>query len=232
MDVTRRRLLRIGTVAMIGAVAGCSGNESDDGNEIATTTSEGGTETTESVATTAGKVATNEPLPAPTKGDADAPVVVESFEDFSCKFCAQFTLEILPQIEEQYIESGDVRYRRHDFPFLDPEWSWKAAHAARAVQDAQGDAKFFEYTDLLYQNYKSYSEDVFAVLATSVDVDPAVVREAVTEGQYQTTLEAEKELGEENGISKTPTVLVNGKQAESPRFADVAAAIESALESE
>lgn len=203
MDVTRRRLLSVGTVATVGALAGCLGGDTTDSEDT---------------------------LPAPVKGDSDAPVTVETFEDFTCKYCKQFSLQILPQIEETYIEPGTVRYIRHDFPFLDPEMSWQTAHAARAVQETQGTAAFYEYVDLLYQNFDSYSIELFGELAASVDADPETVRNAARDERYQSTLEAEKSLGEENDVTKTPTVLVNGDRAESPLFEDVSAAIETQIE--
>lgn len=203
MNLSRRRFLSTGSVVTVGAIAGCLGGGSDESDQT---------------------------LPHPIKGDADAPVTVESFEDFTCKYCRQFTLQILPQIAASYIEPGTVQFIRHDFPFLDEEWSWKTAHAARAVQDTQGDATFYEYVDRLYQNFDSYSIELFGDLAESVGADPETVRTAASEGQYQQTLEAEKALGEEHDVSRTPTVLVNGERSESPLYEDVAAAIEAQLE--
>lgn len=219
MDLTRRRLLQAGSVLTAGLIAGCSGNESADstGTTAPTTTEAEGTAET---------------LPAPSMGDSEAPVIVESFEDFLCKYCAQFSLQIVPQIEAAYIESGEVLYRRHDFPFLDEEWSWKTANAARAVQDTEGDEAFFEFVDRLYADLDSYSLDRFAEVAGTVGAEPETVRNAANEGRYGETLNAEKELGLSHNVTKTPTVLVNGSRPESPRFEDVATAIDAALETE
>ncbi|MDZ7850926.1 MAG: thioredoxin domain-containing protein [Halodesulfurarchaeum sp.] len=168
-------------------------------------------------------------LPAPTKGDPDAPVTVESFEDFTCKYCRLFALDILPKIDSQYIDPGSVKFVRHDYPFLDPEWSFKVANAARAVQDSQGDRAFFEFEQGLYEAFGSYSLETFETLAESVGADPETVRTAAVEDTYRQTLESELELGEEMGVSATPTVFVNGVKAPSPRFRDVASTIEDQL---
>lgn len=171
----------------------------------------------------------SEPLPAPTLGDPDAPVTVESFEDFTCKYCRLFALNIVPQIETEYIENGSVKFVRHDYPFLDPEWSFKTANAARAVQDNQGDEAFFEFERGLYENFDSYSLELFETLAESVGADPQTVRTAAVEDTYRDTLESEIDLGDERGVSGTPTVFVNGVEAPSPRFSDVATTIEEQL---
>ncbi len=221
MNLTRRRLLRASTIPLVGAIAGCNGESSTQ-----TTT----TETT----TTDVEPTTSETLSAPQMGDTDAPVVVESFEDFTCGYCRQFNLEILPQMVEEYIETGDVRFRRRDFPFLDEEWSWKAAHAARAVQEKQGDKAFFEYAHLLYQHFDSYSEDRFADLADQVDVAPEFVRQAVKEERYLGTLEAEKARGNEKNVrdARTPAVFIDGNLVQSEEFWVYANAIETALRAE
>lgn len=202
MELSRRRFLGAGSVAAVGSMAGCLGS---------------------------GLFGGSEPLPAPSLGDADAPVVVESFEDFTCKFCALFSRTILPDIVSTYVDPGTVRFVRHDYPFLDPDWSFKAANAARAVQKAQGDEAFFAYAERLYENYDSYSLDLIGTLAEPLEVDPETVRTAASEGTYRETLEAEIELGDEKGVEGTPTVFVNGEQPESPRYRHVAAAIESQL---
>ncbi|MFW6458491.1 MAG: DsbA family protein [Halodesulfurarchaeum sp.] len=171
----------------------------------------------------------SETLPAPTRGAQDAPVTVESFEDFTCKYCRIFALEILPQLDAEFIEPGSVKFVRHDYPFLDSEWSFKTANAARAVQDNQGDEAFFEFERKLYEAFDSYSLERFESIAESVGADPQPVREAAVEDVYRPTLEAELELGDERGVSGTPTVFVNGVEAPSPRFSDVAATIEDQL---
>lgn len=231
MNMTRRRLLQVGSAATIVTIAGCSSNQAGDANGNGTTTDEPSTTTG---TTTANGQAPAEPLPIPTKGDPDAAVLVEAFEDFTCGYCRNFNLEILPQMETEYIESGDVRFRRRDFPFLDEVWSWKAAHAARAVQEKQGDEAFFEYAHLLYQNLDSYSVDRFADLAEQVGVAPEFVRQAVKEERYRETLEAEKSRGVEQNVGDvgTPAVFIDGDLVQSTEFWEYASAIETALSQE
>ncbi|MFB6086283.1 MAG: DsbA family protein [Halodesulfurarchaeum sp.] len=172
---------------------------------------------------------TSDTLPAPRKGDPDAPVTIESFEDFTCGHCKQFALEVVPDLESRYVEPGTAQYIRHDFPFLDPEWSFKTANAARAVQDTEGDEAFFEFERLLYENFGSYSLELFESLTESISANPETVRSAAVEGTYRPTLEAELELGTKMGVSATPTVFVNGVKAPSPRLRDVVRTVEDQL---
>ncbi|HEX7548162.1 MAG TPA: thioredoxin domain-containing protein, partial [Candidatus Methylomirabilis sp.] len=42
----------------------------------------------------------------PSKGTADAPVVMVDFSDFQCSYCGKFVKETLPKLEERYIRTG------------------------------------------------------------------------------------------------------------------------------
>ncbi|MGM0371200.1 MAG: DsbA family protein [Halobacteriota archaeon] len=202
MRLTRRALLRSGSALGLGAIAGC----------VTPPTAESA-----------------DPLPTPSLGSADAPVVVQSFEDFTCGYCRQFALEIRPRIESEYVESGQVRFERYDYPFLDSEWSWKAASAARAVQAEHGSETFFEYADRLYETEADFSVELFGTLAGAVGADPETVKKAAREEPYRSRLEADKDLGDERDVSKTPTVFVNGERPESPRYRHLAPAIDERL---
>jgi protein-disulfide isomerase len=169
-------------------------------------------------------------LDTPVLGDPAAPIVLAAFEDFRCKYCRQFNREILPRVIERYVSPGIVQFHRHDYPFLDPEWSWKAANAARAVQDLAGDDTYYEYVDLLYDHFDSYSLETVGTLADSVGVDPQPVRDAARSGRYRETIMADKELGDRWNVDATPTVFVDGEEPRSPRYWDLVEAIETRRE--
>lgn len=179
--------------------------------------------------TPSGDVTPVESLPAPVQGDPDADVTVMVFEDFSCPHCATYSLEILPDVEAEYVEPGTVRYEHHDYPIpVDGRWSWAVAGAARAVQDSVGDAAFFEYAHLLFQNQDQYSMDLLAQLAEEVDAEPATVRSAAENGTYRPALEADRQRGADLGLDGTPEIFVNGEKTPDPTFETIAAAIEGA----
>jgi len=202
MTLSRRAALRSGTAIAIGGLAGCLGGGS-----------------------TAERV---DSLPAPTLGSADAPVTVQAFEDFSCGHCGTFALQVLPQIVSEYVEPGEVRYEHHDFPFIS-EWSWKAASAARAVQDNVGNEAFFAFSKGLYRNMDAYSLDLVGSLAAEVGAEPETVRAAAADLVYKPVLEADEELGRQKGVQGTPTVFVDGQKVANYSFGTVSNSIESRL---
>lgn len=202
MQLTRRAALRRGGALGIAGLAGCLGDSTGQ---------------------------TVDSLPAPTMGDTNAPVVVQGFEDFMCPHCGTFALQVLPDIESEYVEPGDVRYEHHDFPLPIGEWSWKAGSAARSVQDNVGNEAFFEFSKGMYRNMENYSLEVVEALAEEVGADPETVAADASGLTYKPVLEADRELGQQKGVSGTPTVFVNGSMTDDPSFDTVAAAIESEL---
>lgn len=202
MRLTRREALGGTAAVALGGVAGCLGSSSGE---------------------------TVDSLPSPTLGPSDAAITVKAYEDFACSHCGTFSLQHLPDIVSEYVEAGDVRYEHHDFPFVDAEWSWKTASAARAVQDTVGDEAFFEYSKLLYQNMNSYTLDLIESLAGEVDADPETVRSAASDLTYRPVLETDKQSGEDMGVQGTPTVFVDGEKAADYRFSTVSSLIDSKL---
>lgn len=79
----------------------------------------------------------------PTLGIDSAPVTIVEYSDYACPFCKRFATQTKPQIVEEYIESGQVRFVRKDFIAVGGN---KAAEAAHCAGD-QG--AYWEYHDLL-----------------------------------------------------------------------------------
>jgi len=82
-------------------------------------------------------------------GNSNAEITVVEFGDYQCTFCYKFHKDVMRKISEQYIESGDVNFVYKDFP-LNGELSILASEASYCAQD-QG--KFWEYHNMLYDNW-------------------------------------------------------------------------------
>jgi len=211
---TRRALLAGVSAGATAAIAGClGGGGADEG-------------------TPADAV---ESLPTPVQGADDAPVTVAVFEDFACPHCRTFAVDVHPQLVDEYVDSGDVRYEHHDFPIpVDDRWSWEVPGAARAVQDAVGDEAFFTFTQRLFEEGWSdgsptYSESLLRDLAGAVDADPDTVVAAASDGRYRPVLEADREAGLDRGVQGTPSVFVDGTLIDRPDYATISSAIDDEL---
>jgi len=205
---SRRRFLAGTAAAVATGVAGCGNVVSGSGD---------------------GPTPRAERLAPPTRGVEDAPVTVTVYEDFACPHCAAFDAEVFSRLASEYVEQGVVRYRHRDFPIPvdDPE-SYRAANAARAVQDAAGDESFFEYAHRLFANQRSLGPDRYASLADEVGVESDTVRQAATDRVFEKTVSDDRETGIEAGVQGTPTVFVDDQKLDGYAWETVRAGVEDA----
>lgn len=90
----------------------------------------------------------------PVKGNPNAPVTIIEFSDFQCPFCSRFFTQTLPLIEENYINSGKVKFVYRDMPLDSLHQNARPASIAAECADEQG--KFWEYHDILFIKQKQW----------------------------------------------------------------------------
>ncbi len=113
---------------------------------------------------------------------------------------------------ERYINDRTLRLEWHDFPYLGQE-SFRAAVAARA---AQGQGKFWEYHDILYQNQKgensgAFSDENLVAFAEEAGLDIERFKEALESGKYEEVVEEDFPEAQEAGVQGTPSFMINGR---------------------
>lgn len=218
MNRRTRRGFLTASLAALGATAGClgggSGSDAPTGSGTPTPTPVPG-----------------QPLPTPVAGDPEADVTVAVYEDYACPHCATYSESVYPQVRDDYLTAGTVRYEFNDFPIpVDQTVSWQAASAARAVQDEAGDEAYFTYSERLFANQNQLGPDTYADLTEGLDVDGETVRAAATGELYRPTVSGDREAGIDRGVEGTPAVFVDDEPVEWSEIAyePVRAAIEDA----
>lgn len=170
-------------------------------------------------------------------GDADAPVTIDVFEDFQCPACQLFTENIEPLVIQNLVESGQARYVFHNFPFLDGNGagsSGESDQAANASMCANEQGKFWEMHSILYANLGGENQGAFSdrrlqAMAESIGLDMSEFNSCFSANEYEAEIQADFDLGQEMGVSGTPTVFVNGTQVGAPgriaSYEEIAAAV-------
>jgi len=146
------------------------------------------------------------------RGDANAPVTIIEFADFQCPYCGRFFAETKPQIDEQYMQSGKVRFAYFNFAFLGQESNW----AAEAAECASDQNKFWEYHDMLYgsqsgENQGAFNKDNLKKFAEELGLDTSAFTECLDSGKYTQLIQDESSMASSIGVRSTPTFLVNGQ---------------------
>ncbi len=99
-----------------------------------------------------------------------------------------------------------------DFAFLGQE-SIDAALAAHCAGDQN---KFWEYHDLLFgsrtgENVGDFKRENLDKFATQLNLNMDQFKQCVDSKKYADFLTAERQEGQRNGVSSTPTIFVNGQ---------------------
>ena len=146
------------------------------------------------------------------RGDPNAPVTMIEFGDFQCPFCGRHAATVGLQIDEQYIQSGKVRFGYINFAFLGQESSW----AAEAAECAADQDKFWEYHDKLYdsqsgENQGAFNKDNLKKFAKELGLDTSAFNECLDSEKYAQLIQDESSTASSIGVRSTPTFLINGQ---------------------
>ena len=161
------------------------------------------------------------------KGNPDAAVTVVEYSDFQCPGCGVYALGLGQQIDQQYIESGQIHFVYHEFPVVGPN-SLAAAEAGRCA--AEQDA-FWPMHDLLFQNQRQWSPlpepaGQFTLYAQQLGLDTDAFEQCLEEQRYRPELQGAISAAQESQISSVPTFVINGQQFRPEELVD---AIDAAL---
>lgn len=146
------------------------------------------------------------------KGSPDAPVTVIEYGDFQCPSCAAFATQMETSFDEQYVETGKVRFIYHDFPLSQHNHAMIVAEAAR-VAGEQG--KFWAMHDLLFSRQRAWSassniEPLLGSYAEAIGLDRQAFLDALGAGKYTDALKAAQQEAQSRGVNATPTFEVDG----------------------
>jgi len=168
-----------------------------------------------------------------TVGRSTAPVTLDLYEDPQCPVCAQFEAQVGPTISG-WIATGKVKVHYHVISFLDSasttDYSSRAANALYASAGVSPDV-FAKYHQLLYQQQPAegsagLTEDKLVQLAQQAGAGAAA--DQIRAGTYADYVARATDQSSKDGVTGTPTVLVNGKAVSQPTLDQVTAAVNAA----
>jgi len=165
------------------------------------------------------------------KGDPDAPVTIVEFSDYQCPFCATFYKNILPQIQEQYIDTGIAKLVYRDFPLGGHAHAQKAAEASECAGE-QG--KFWEYHDILFENqddWETVGTGKFKEYAGTLELDSETFDACLDGGEMADEVRADFLAGRNYGVTGTPYFFIDGRPLSGAQpFSEFSALIDKCVE--
>lgn len=172
-----------------------------------------------------------------TTGQASAQVVVVEFSDFQCPFCERAYSDAVAGIKRDYVATGKVQFVYEHFPLesIHP----LARPASEASECAAEQSKFWEFHDKAFQNQASLSDASYKQWASDLGLNTAQFNTCVDTKKFAQKVTDGLTLGQQKGVSGTPTFFVykKGKANAAVKivgaqpFTTVKAAIDAAIAS-
>jgi len=170
----------------------------------------------------------------PVIGSENASVTVIEFGDYSCPHCRDFEISTYPQLKENYIDTGQVKFSYVNLAFLGAD-SQKAAEASECVY-RQDEEQFWNFHKGLFENQGSEqgwaSQSLLMDVAreTTEGLDYEQLRSCISSGETSNQVNEERAIANTNGVDSTPTVFVNGELVQGNDYSTISSAIERELE--
>ena len=172
-------------------------------------------------------------------GDPNAPATIEIFEDFQCPACQYFSESVEPVILQYLVDTGKARLVFHNYPFIDGSGasnSGESDQAANAAMCANEQGKFWNMKEIIYANWNgenqgNLSNTRLKAMAEAINLNMDQFNSCFSQNKYKSDIQASFDLGQQYGVSGTPSVFVNGVAAgeagKIPTFQDVAVAVDA-----
>ena len=171
-------------------------------------------------------------------GSPTAPVVLEDFSSYQCGFCGLYARDTLPQLLQDYVETGQVLYVFRDFAIRSQPQSLLAAEAANCAGQVGGAGAYWAMHDTLFARQTEWSgrgnaAQLFKGYGTEAGLDPDAFGECLDSGATRDQAEADVSEGLARGVRGTPTFFIDGQPLVGAQpYAVFARAIDAALDKE
>ena len=148
-------------------------------------------------------------------GANEAPVKIKIFSSLTCPHCADFHLNVVPEIKEKYVDSGKVQLIFIDFP-LDQS----ALNASKLLHCLE-QKKQITFLDNIYENQSQWAsgsdlnevnnnlKEIVKILGiNSTEFDKCLNNEVIEDKILSDRINGHQKYS----INSTPTIIINEKK--------------------
>ncbi|MDF0649985.1 MAG: thioredoxin domain-containing protein [Nitrospira sp.] len=139
------------------------------------------------------------------RGQANAPLTLIEYSDFTCGYCLKFFKRTWPRIQAQYVDTGKVRFVYRDFPRGDQGAGLDAAMAARCA-GAQG--QYWAMHDRLFSEGGRLDKQVYFRHAAALSLDRPAFERCMNDGVYAKAIFEDRQEANQWGFHGTPGFIL------------------------
>jgi protein-disulfide isomerase len=140
-------------------------------------------------------------------GRDNAPVTMVEYADLQCPFCAQWAVNVFPELVRDYVRTGKLRLEWRGLAFIGPE----SADALRAVDAAALQNRLWHLAEIIYLNQGDensgwVTDDFIRAAARSIpglDVDKLLANR--DSAFVSDTMARATDQGRAAGVNQTPS---------------------------
>ncbi|MBN8291938.1 DsbA family protein [Rhodobacter sp. NTK016B] len=146
-------------------------------------------------------------------GNPDAEVTIMEFASYTCPHCASFHATVWPQLKEEYIDTGRVRFEYREV-YFDAYGLWAAL-----VARCGGQMRYFGISDILYDEQQQWARgsdanevaDNLRRIGRRAGLTDEALNECLADRDMATAMmQVYQEGMEEYEITGTPSFVING----------------------
>lgn len=145
-------------------------------------------------------------------GDPNASIAILAYYDFECVHCASFIVNTLPQLKEEYIDTGLVKMIFKNFPLTQHKSAPIAHNAAMCAADQK---KFWLFHDKLFEQHSEWigkneqeARELVKKYADTLSIDPGKFESCVDNNTFAVYVERDKSEGKSRGVVNIPTFII------------------------
>jgi len=158
----------------------------------------------------------------PVLGQENAPVTVAEFGDFKCPSCKAWGETVYPQLVQDYIVSGDVKFSYVNVLFHGKE-SVLGSMAAESVYKQDPDV-YWDFHKALFDAQPTENHDaswittekVLEIAKATPSINQEQLKQDVDQELTAEQVNIDKDLFTKHNVSQTPTININGITMEDP----------------
>lgn len=163
-------------------------------------------------------------------GDPDAPVTIIEYVSLTCPHCANFHVNVFPEIKKDYIETGKAKLEFREVYF--DRLGLGGGLVARCAGDQK---KYFAFIDHMLRTQSEWTRDQdvmasFARIGRVGGLSQAQVEACLSDNDSAKVLvEQYNEYRKDPRLTGTPTLIVGDEKVENPSYDNLKAAIDALL---
>ncbi len=165
-------------------------------------------------------------------GNADAPVTVVEYASYTCPHCASFHAGNYKQLKSDYIDTGKINFVYREV-YFDRYGLWASA-VARCAGTPES---FFGISDLLYKGQSTWARagepaaivDELRKIGLLAGLDSETLESCLQDGtKLRTLVQWYTENAERDGVSSTPSFVINGTTYRNMSYSEMQEIIDAA----